>query len=54
MKCDQIEQFMKQGYNVVYDPPGDGNSIFCIVFCINKYWFTLISRNIKKRSCSIS
>ena len=27
MKCDQIEQFMKQGY-VVYDPPGDGNCQF--------------------------
>ena len=28
MNLDQIEQFMKQGYNVVYDPPGDGNCQF--------------------------
>ena len=25
-KRDRIEQFTEQGYNVVYDPPGDGNS----------------------------
>ena len=27
-KCDRIEQFTDQGYNVVYDPPGDGNCQF--------------------------
>ena len=31
-KCDQIEQFTEQGYNVVYDPPGDENCQFSALY----------------------